>query len=332
MARGLMFMSLGVAWALGVCPPSATRAAQPIDVWLDVDTSTGISDVDDGLMLIQCFHSPELRIHGISVVYGNASLDQAVPIARNLTERFGPVALQVHAGAAGADELGQDNAAVRALADALRERRLTILAVGPVTNVASLIQRHPELQSRIDHVVIVAGRRRGQRFVVSSEQQQPFRDFNFENDPQAMQVLLDSDVSLVFAPWEISSQVWIDRDDLERLRTSSPAGEWIADSSEYWIAFWEREITDQGFNPFDTLAAGWLTHRRLIESLPVHVWIEQDVDDRATPEEQGAGATKPYLLVDRVAPSGHASRKAIYCFRPLPEFKAVLLERLTGRP
>lgn len=325
-------MGLSVMLALGTNSPSAARAAPPIDVWLDVDTSTGISDVDDGLMLIQCFHSPELRIHGISVVYGNTTLDQAVPIARKLTERFGPAALQVHAGAASAEELGQDNAAVRAMAEALSRRRLTILAVGPVTNVASLIQRHPALQSQIERIVIVAARRAGQRFVVSPEQKQPFRDFNFENDPPAMQVLLDSDVSLVFAPWEVSSQVWIERDDLERLRTSSPAGEWIADSSEYWIDFWEREITDQGFNPFDTLAAGWVTHPHLVESIPVHVWIEHDVDDRATPEEQAAGASKPYLLVDRTPPSKHPARKAIYCFRPLPDFKAVLLQRLAGRP
>ena len=306
--------------------------SKPIDVWLDVDTSTGISDVDDGLMLIQCFHSPELRIRGVSVVYGNASLEQAIPIAQTLVDRFGPAGLQVHAGAAAAEALGQDSTAVHALARALQQQHLTILAVGPVTNVATLVQRHPELRSQIDRIVLVAARRPEQRFVVSPKQQQPFRDFNFEHDPAGMQILLDSGIPLVFAPWEVSSQVWITRDDLESLRSSSPTGEWIADTSGYWIEFWEREISDRGFNPFDTLAAGWLTHPHLVDSMPVHVWIETLPDDRASAKEIAAGQTKPYLLVDRHPPADRNSREAIYCFRPSPKFKTVLLQRLAERP
>ena len=62
---GRMRISLAVIAAL--CVSIAARAAQPrkvTDVWLDVDTATGIGDVDDGLMLIQSFHSPEVKIRG----------------------------------------------------------------------------------------------------------------------------------------------------------------------------------------------------------------------------------------------------------------------------
>ena len=60
----------------------AAAVAHPADnVWLDVDTSIGLprGEVDDGLALIQAFHSPELAIRGISVVFGNASLEEAAP-------------------------------------------------------------------------------------------------------------------------------------------------------------------------------------------------------------------------------------------------------------
>ena len=53
---------------------SAGAAPAPVPVWIDTDPAIGESDrdVDDGLALIQAFHSPELDIRGVSVVFGNA--------------------------------------------------------------------------------------------------------------------------------------------------------------------------------------------------------------------------------------------------------------------
>jgi len=315
-------------WAMAAEP---AEARPPIDVWLDVDTANGVGDVDDGLMVIQAFHSPEVRIHGLSVVFGNTTLAQAVPIARTIVERFGPPGLAIHAGAASAAELGQETDATRALAAALKERPLTILAVGPVTNIGTLLQLHPELAERIQRIVMVAARRPGQRFVSSETQATPHRDFNFELDPAAMQVILDTQIPLVFAPWEVSSHVWIGRDELAQLQRSGGSGAWIAETSEYWIAMWERKITRRGFNPFDTLALGWVTHPELIDTMPVTVRIEKAVDDRATPEEQAAGQQKPYLHVEPLASDAEESRSVIYCHTPKPEFTPLLLSRLAGR-
>ena len=205
---------------------------------------------------------------------------------------------------------------------------MTILAVGPVTNVASLLKLHPEFHRKIERIVMVAARRPGQRFISSEKQRFPHRDFNFELDPAAMQIVLDSSIPLVFVPWEISSKVWITRDDLETLRATGGSGSWIAQSSQYWIRRWEIGISDRGFNPFDTLAAGWVTHPTLIESKRVHVRIEDGPDDRATAEQRSAGKTKPYLVVEPYEAKG---REAIYCHTSQPEFKALLLERLSGR-
>ena len=144
----------------------------PTDVWLDVDPAAGLPEheVDDALAMIQAFHSPELCVRGVSVVYGNAGLPDALPIGREVTERFGPPGLPVHAGAARREELGTPNAAVDGLASALRERPLTILALGPLTTVATLVVRHPELHQRIERIVVVAGRRPGQEFRASDAQ------------------------------------------------------------------------------------------------------------------------------------------------------------------
>lgn len=309
---------------------STVQAAEPtktIDVWLDVDTATGIGDVDDGLMLIQAFHSPEIKVRGISVVFGNAPLDKALPIARTITSRFGPAGIVPKSGAATAAEFGKRTEAVEALAAELDRGVMTIVAVGPVTNIGTLVKLYPDLLDRIERIIMVAGRRPNQRFVTNEKQKTPHRDFNFELDPAAMRAILDTKIPLAFAPWEVSSHVWISRDDLETLRASGGSGAWIAETSEYWIERWEKGIDPRGFNPFDTLAMGWLTHPGLIETVQMQVTVEEAPDDRAAPQA-GEIKNKPYLVA---RPFHGDGREAVYCFRPKTRFKALLMERLSGQ-
>ncbi len=321
---GLSVRRIGVLVLLAPLASCPAFAAPPIEVWLDVDTATGIGDVDDGLMLIQGFHSPEVNIRGISVVFGNAPLDRALPIARAITTRFGPQAIVPVPGAASAAEFGKRTDAVEAMAGALKRAGMTILAVGPVTNVGTLVTLYPELQDRIERIVMVAGRRPKQRFITNEKQKLPHRDFNFELDPAAMQAILDTKIPLVLAPWEVSSQVWISRDDLQTLRERGGPGEWIAETSQYWIERWEKNIDTRGFNPFDTLAMGWLTHPQLIESARMQVAIERGPNDRVGSQVPVA-AEKPYLVV---RPFEGRGREVIYCYRPKSEFKTLLMERL----
>ncbi|MBY0587940.1 nucleoside hydrolase [bacterium] len=302
-------------------------AAEPVDVWLDVDTANGVGDVDDGLMMIQCFHSPEIAVRGVSVLFGNASLDQAMPIAREICRKFGPAGIEPQAGSSSAEDRGQPTDAVKALAKELERRPLVILAVGPATNIATLLATRPDLGPRITKLIMVAGRRPKQRFVTSPRQWQPHPDANFEKDVEGMRVILASSVPLVLAPWEVSSHVWLSRADLERMRNISPSGEWIARTSQYWLTLWEASIDERGFNPFDTLAAGYVTHPDLIESMNVRVEIVEDLDDRALPKEKAQGKTKHYMLVHEAGDSG---REAIYCYRPKAAFHDLLVDRLAG--
>lgn len=303
----------------------AVDAFAQTDVWLDVDVAAGLPnrDVDDALALIQAFNSPELKIRGISAVFGNAPLADGLPIAREVVEKFGPAGIEVQPGAASKEELGQENDAVRALAAALNEKSLTILALGPVTNVGTLVQKHPDLHTKIERIVIVAARRPGQKFTYPTAGGYSFRDFNFESDPEAMQVLLDSEINLVFTPWEVSSHVWITPDDLSRNATYGGAGIWIEEKSLAWAQMWIERFKTVGFNPFDTLAVGWVTHPKLIQTMPVSVWIEEGPDDTKPADK---AQPKPYLLVKE----GGEGRKATYAYKPAPQFTRVLMDRLGG--
>ena len=114
-----------------------------------------------------------------------------------------PAGPKPYPGAAGSWQLGQATAASRALTAALRKEKLTVLAIGHLTNIATVVKMHPELASRIERVVAVAGRRPEQRFLVGTTNPRSLRDFNFEMDPAAFQIVLDSKVPLVLAPFEI---------------------------------------------------------------------------------------------------------------------------------
>jgi pyrimidine-specific ribonucleoside hydrolase len=295
-----------------------------IPVWIDTDPSVarGGHEVDDGFALIQAFHSPELEVRGVSVVYGNAPLDTAWPIGREIVEKFGPKALRAYRGAASNDDLGKETDASRALAHALRTERLSVLAIGPVTNIATVLKLHPELAKNFIRIVAVAGRRPGQRFTYSPRQDHAFRDFNFELDPAGFQILLDSGIPLVLVPWEISSKVWITREDLNRLSKGGPAAQFLVPAALDWLAWWITNIGTQGFNPFDTLAVAYLTSPSFLQCSELRAEIVTAPDD-VSPD--ASAKMKPYLQVSDRLKSGPA---ITYCYNAGPEFKEYLLQRL----
>ena len=300
-----------------------------VPVWIDTDPAIGEPerDVDDGLALVQAFHSPELDIRGVSVVFGNAELVRGLPIARRLVRDFGPPGLKVFRGASKASDVETD--ASRAMAAALRAAPLTILALGPVTNVATVLARHPELAARITRVIAVAGRRPGQRFTTGTSNAAGHRDFNFELDPRGFQRLLDSKVEIVLAPFEISSKIWMRTADLDRLAASrSAASRALVAPSRAWLSMWGRLFGVDGFNPFDTLAVAYAISADGFTCEPLGARIDTLADDVTEPGVQGVKVDrKPYLLASNTF--GAAAARVTYCSSAPATFKDDLLSRLT---
>lgn len=310
----------------------SSQSARPIAVWIDTDPAVGVNDrdVDDGFALLQAFHSPELQVRGVSIVFGNTTLDRAWPIGRSIVRRFGPSGLHAYRGAAGAADLGVENDATRALVEALSRESLVVLALGPATNVATVVMNHPELTPKIERIVAVAGRRPGQRFTTGTVNTNGHRDFNFEQDPDAFRVLLASNVPLTLAPFEISSKVWITAEDLNVLRRGPGSARWIRGPAQAWLALWKRTFAVDGFNPFDTLAIARVTSPSLLTCDPLPARIDVLADDVTEARMQGVTVKqKPYLLVSADFPP--PARQVEYCSRVSDWFKPDLLRRLTAR-
>jgi inosine-uridine nucleoside N-ribohydrolase len=185
-----------------------------------------------------------------------------------------------------------------------------------------VLKLHPELGKNVVQIIAVAGRRPGQRFLSGPNQTHGFRDLNFELDPAAFQVLLDANVPIVLAPWEISSKVWITRADLERLDHGGPEVRYLVPPAMDWLTWWHDNLGADGFNPFDTLAVGYLTSPALFQCTKSKISIDIGPDDTGS---ETAPGTKPYLIV---SPSQKSSRTVTYCSTVNLRFKEDLLGRL----
>ncbi|MFN0120861.1 MAG: nucleoside hydrolase [Blastocatellia bacterium] len=309
-------------------PTPAASAAMTVTktaVWIDTDPSisSGPKEVDDGFALIQAFHSTELDLRGVSVVFGNAPLKEAWPIGQDIVRKYGPAGMAIYAGAASEKDLGVENDATRAIAAALQKDKLTIFALGPVTNVATVVKNHPELHARIDNIIAVAGRRPGQHFITGIKPHTPFRDFNFELDAPGFQVLLDSNINITLAPWEVSSKVWMKAADLDALAAGKPATQWLAAPGRDWLKMWQEKFDADGFNPFDTLAIAYVTSPQTLTWEDLPAIIQKGPDDRAPAGSKAPD--KPYLVAGKEIKS---TRMVRYIHTPKPEFKADLLARL----
>ncbi|MEP6810823.1 MAG: nucleoside hydrolase, partial [Chthoniobacterales bacterium] len=168
------------------------RAEATTAVWIDTDPAIGAPwrEVDDAFALLLVFHSPEVKIVGLSTTYGNAALPRTTAVARDLVQRFGQRAGlredMVHPGARSPRDRTAKTEATEGLASALREHRLTYIALGPLTNLAAFLALHPDLADRIDRIILVGGRTPETRFAFGPNKSFRVHDANVFKDPAAV--------------------------------------------------------------------------------------------------------------------------------------------------
>ena len=324
-------------------------------VWLDTDNSAAASlpgdgtprEIDDALAMLMLLHS-RLETAGVSSTFGNAPTSITSAATRRLLAEHGRDEIPVFEGAHSTHNLTSDGSlpAVDAMAAALRSQPLTIVALGALTNVAALIRREPQLaRRRIERVVLVAGRRRGQLFTIGSHPH-TLPDLNFEKDSAAVEGLLASGVPLVLCPFELSSKVRLSVADVEAWRQWSAAAAWAAEVVRPWVAHWQSTFGVAYFHPFDCLAVLYLTQPHALRCERGVVAIERGPSDPVSTVQEshtegdggavhGVGVpTKLYLHVrlgdgvGEASPSGEVE----YCHGLADEqgAKRLILEGIAG--
>jgi pyrimidine-specific ribonucleoside hydrolase len=271
---------------------SAAPMAGARAVWIDTDLSLGspVREVDDGYALLLAARSPELKIIGLSTTYGNAPLAWTTRRTADSLGAFG-LNLKINPGAASPRDLGRSTAATDALAAVLRKRKLTYLALGPLTDLATFLRLHPEQAQRIEQVIVAGSADAKGRTGFGPNNWFRIGDANFSKDPAAALLVLRSRIPLLFVPLRVSSQLRIDRADLRELERSDSAAQYLARKSEAWLWFWTDFVRAKGGPIFDAVAI-------VAAAQPKLLTIERRrVGDRVALFCTGlSGAAKPLVL------------------------------------
>lgn len=294
-------------------------------VWIDTDIAIGKfgRDVDDGIALIMALKSEELEIMGISLVrwpnYGYKVTQKLLGWYNN-----GPD-IPVYKGITSTSPSNDcQNEAVEAMATALRKHEMTIIALGPVSNIAKMLQRYPELAPRIKNVVWCAGRQPNQKFAPGNGKVNVC-DCNFEEDPEAARILIDSGVNISLAGYEAASKIYISKTDIAPLRESDNKGDrWLYKQLSKWLKIWRVGIgSKEGFIPFDAITLGSYIredYMRKYENIPVKI-SEHKNDSRLWSLKR----VKPYLMVSETF---KGSLKVDYFYHTDTDYKQIILDNL----
>jgi len=177
--------------------------------------------IDDALALILALRSPEAKILGITTVAGNAPVEMTSVNARRVLECLGASNIPVAMGAAhpincaledalsyhGLDGLGNCKLPspltalhplkawefiIQLVLDAPRE--ITLVATGPLTNVAYAFELHPELPELLARLVLMGGGYSLTHY--GKGNRTPFAEFNIWEDPEAAHIVFNSGVEI----------------------------------------------------------------------------------------------------------------------------------------
>lgn len=262
-----------------------------------LDTDAG---VDDALSIILALRSPEISVRAITTVAGNVEVEKctrnvalllnllqprdrptvargaAKPLKRNLV-----TAPEVH----GKDGLG--NVASRRriapvitksavavmgeLCDSLGQK-LTIIALGPLTNLALLLKKKPRALRKVGRIVSMGG-----AFHVPGNTG-PVAEFNYYVDPDAAQLLMNSGLPITVIPLDVTEQVVLMRREVEyrAKRRASAVARFVLSATKQYMRYHKRTEGFYGGYLHDPIAVAAAVFPSLMEIKKLHVEVETE--------------------------------------------------------
>ncbi|CAH5705583.1 Pyrimidine-specific ribonucleoside hydrolase RihA [Klebsiella oxytoca] len=251
---------------------------------------------DDAIALVLALASPELDVKAVTSSAGNQTPDKTLRnVLRMLTLLKRPdipvaggalkplmreliIADNVH-GESGLDgpalpEPGfaaQSCTAVELMANILRDsvEPVTIVATGPQTNVALLLNSHPELHAKIERIVIMGG-----AMVLGNWQ--PAVEFNIYVDPEAAEIVFQSGLPLVMAGLDVTHKAQIHVEDIERFRRiGNPISTIVAELLDFFLEYHKDEKWGFVGAPLhDPCTIAWLLKPEMFTTVERWVGVE----------------------------------------------------------
>ena len=270
-----------------------------------IDTDPG---VDDALALLLAMRSPELKIEGITPVAGNVPLELGLPNALRMVEIAGRADIPVAAGAKvpllrrlvtatyahGENGLGgavfpepQLTPIAIPAAEFIREvvrkypGEITLITIGPLTNIATALNADPTLGSQIKGLVMMGGSLSGGNIT-------PAAEFNIYVDPEAARIVFQSGIPITMVGLDVTRKTSLTDDHVRALEAhDNPVSQAAAKIARNAI----NHNREQGFlvgpNMHDSLAVAAFLDPTLLKLKDYYVDVE-------TAGELTAGETLGY--------------------------------------
>ncbi|MDR4890120.1 nucleoside hydrolase [Fredinandcohnia sp. QZ13] len=272
----------------------------------DVDTG-----IDDAMAIAYAVNSPELEILGLTTSYGNVAVDEATRNTLAVLEKLGK-RIPVFAGSAkplirenregfakkvhGEDGLGNvldfepaASAETQTAVDFIIEQvknlpnEVTLIAVGPLTNLALALQKAPEIVEFVSEVVIMGGA------VFVPGNATPHAEANIFTDPEAAKIVLSSGLPITLVGLDVTMQTLLPREKVDVWR-GSEVGDFFADMVSFYLDFYESANPGiGGCGLHDPLAVGVAIDPSLVKTkyIAVDVISEGREDGRTIPVPEG---------------------------------------------
>ena len=270
---------------------------------------------DDAIALILALASPELDLKAVTTSAGNQTPEKTlrnalrtltllqrndIPVAGGAVKplmRELIIADNVH-GESGLDgpELPEPNFApqqcnaVELIAKTLRESKepMTIVATGPLTNIALLLTSHAELKPKIARIVIMGG-------AAGLGNWTPAAEFNIYVDPEAAEIVFQSGLPIVMAGLDVTHRAQIMSEDIERFRQlDNPVAAVVADLLDFFMEYHKQEKWGfQGAPLHDPCTIAWLIKPSMFTC--VERWVGVETQGKYT---QGMTVVEYYSLTN----------------------------------
>ena len=257
-------------------------------VLLDTDPGLGrtFADVDDGLTLFLLLNNPKFEIEGITTVFGNTKVKTGYPLMKKYLKLAGRADIPHKMGASSKRDLGKLNAASRLLIEKVREhpKELTLLTLGPLTNIATALRHYPEFFNDLKKIVMMGGTLTPfagflmnrlffdkMRYFVS--------EFNFNQDAEATKEVIEFKTMTprVEMGLDICCRTVFKKEHLRRIEAvQKPIPQFIAKHIKFWLNLWKIFLKG-GFYPFDTFVPIYLLKPELFKV--ANLYLEVDTEN-----------------------------------------------------
>lgn len=259
-----------------------------------IDTDPG---VDDSMAILFAFCSPEVKVEGLTAVFGNSGSENATLNALRLVELVGksdvPVArgaekplLRPYAGFGwrvhGRNGLGDINfplpkgkpdprRAAQFIVDSIMENpgEITLVALGPLTNVALAVSLEPRIAEHVKEVVLMGGaaNAKGNASRVA--------EANIHNDPEAAKIVFNAPWSVTMVGLDVTRKTIMTPAYVEALKAvGNPFTDFITQILPYYMAFYLENVGLEGLFVHDSSALAYVIDPTLFETKLVHVEVE----------------------------------------------------------